>query len=610
MIEHASRPRDRARLRPLVAVSRGAGWPSRAAPRRAGACPGSAVVATCAIAIAALLACVAEPSDPAGVAGVPAPRAASGRAEDAFPFTNVTSSSGIDFVHDNGADGRRHYVETMGPGVCLFDADMDGDLDIYAVDGGPLPGSPPRDRPPNRLFLNRGDGTFEDGTADSGAGDTGYGMGCLVGDEDGDGDPDLYVLNYGANALLRNRGDGTFERVAKGVEDPSWSVSGAFLDYDGDLDLDLWVVNYLRYSVDEEHACRAGTLAIYCSPEQYPPQSDRLLRNDGGRYTDVTAEAGVLADGRGMGIGTSDLDLDGDLDVYVANDRSPNHLYLDEGDRLHEVGAELGVAYSPMGMAEGGMGVVTGDLLGDGRSAIFVTNFQKEPNRLLVRSEGLFFADQSSASRLGPPSTELVGWGIGLGDFEGDGDLDLAVANGHVFDNAEEFIPGSAFALPDHLYLNQGNGTFALESFPPPHYSSRGVAAGDLDGDGDLDLVVGTCGDRLQVWRNDVGAPDRFVLVRLHGRAPNTDAYGARVVATIGERTTWREVTSGGSYASQSDTRLHFGLAAAAQIDELQIRWPDGSSESVGPLGAGRTFVVRQGEGVVEREPLRGEPES
>jgi hypothetical protein len=554
--------------------------------------------------IVALLACAPDASTPTASATT-GPGAASGHVADAFPFTNTTSESGVDFVHDNGADGRRHYVETMGPGVCLFDSDGDGDLDLYAVDGGPLPGGVPREQPPNRLFANRGDGTFDDVTEASGAGDTGFGMGCLVGDEDGDGDRDLYVLNYGPNVLLRNRGDGTFERVLAGVEDPSWSVSGAFLDYDGDLDLDLYVVNYLRYSVDEEHACRAGTLDIYCSPEQYPPESDRLLRNDGGRYTDVTREAGVLPDGRGMGIGTSDLDRDSDLDLYVANDRSPNHLYLDEGERLREVGAEVGVAYSPMGMAEGGMGVVTGDLVGDGRSAIFLTNFQKEPNRLLIAGEGFFFEDRSSASRLGPPSTELVGWGIGLGDFEGDGDLDLAIANGHVFDNAEEFIPGSAFALPDHLYLQQGDGTFVLRLFPPPHHSSRGLAAGDLDGDGDLELVIGTCGDRLQIWRNDVDSPERFALVRLQGRAPNTDAYGARVVATIGARTTWREVTSAGSYASQGDTRLHFGLAGATQIDELEIRWPDGSTERVGPLAAGHAFVVRQGDGVVERRPLR-----
>ncbi len=537
-------------------------------------------------------------AEPAATAAAPA--------VPGFPFTDVTADSGIDFTHDSGAAGRRHYVETMAPGLALFDADGDGDLDLYVVDGGPLPGSPPADPPGNRLFLNRGDGTFEDLGAASGAADTGYGMGVAVGDYDGDGDPDLYVLNYGPNALYRNDGVGRFERVAAGVEDPSWSVSGAFFDYDGDRDLDLYVANYLTYDVATETSCRAGTLEIYCSPEQFPPAADRLYRNDGGRFTEVSRAAGVAVDTRGMGIVAGDLDGDGDQDLYLTNDRSQNLLYLNQGGRLEDVAVESGVGYSETGMAEGGMGVVTGDLTGSGTPAIFLTNFQKEPNRLFVASEGTFFDDRSNPSGVGMASRPLIGWGIATPDVEGDGDLDLVVGNGHVFDNAAEFIPGSAFALADHLFLNDGSGRFELEEFPGPPQSSRGVVSGDLDGDGDPDLAIAACGGRLRIWRNDAGEAGRFLLVELIGAPPATDAYGARLTARVAGRELWREVTSGGGYASQSDRRITIGLGAAGGVETLSVRWPDGTVEQAPATSGGQLLVWRQGAGVVATRPLGG----
>ncbi len=523
-----------------------------------------------------------------------------------FPFTDVTKASGMDFVHYSGAAGRHYYVETMSPGVALFDADGDGDLDLYLVNGSPLPGAPPGTTPRNRLFRNRGDGTFEDVTELSGTGDTGYGSGCAVGDYDGDGDLDLYVLNYGPNALYRNNGEGRFQRVEVGAEDPSWSNAAAFLDYDLDGDQDIYVVNYLQYDVSKEKHCKAGTLEIYCSPEQYPPAPDRLYRNEDGRFVDVSSEAGVVPTGRGMGIAVSDLDDDGDQDIYVANDRSQNLLYFNEGKRLREVAAESGVGFGMTGGVEGGMGAAAGDFTGKGKMTIFLTNFQKEPNRFYVDAGRGFFNDDSFPSGLGLPSLEMVSWGIGALDVEGDGDLDLAVGNGHVFENASEFIPGSSYFMPDQLFLNDGQGRFEMKEFPGEALSSRGLATGDIDGDGDRDLVIASCGGRARVWRNDAGRPERFLLLELVGQAPNTHAYGSRVIARIGSRELRREVADGGSYASHSDTRVHLGLDDADQIDEIEVRWPDGSVEKQTNLTGGQLVVWRQGEGIASRRALEG----
>lgn len=526
--------------------------------------------------------------------------------DSGFPLMDVTEASGVDFVHFNGAEGRRLYVETMSPGVTLFDADGDGDLDLYLVNGAPLPGSTSVEAPRNGLFFNRGDGSFEEGTESSGTGDTGYGNGSAAGDYDGDGDLDLYVLNYGPNVLYRNDGRGRFEPITVGAEDPSWSIAAAFLDYDEDGDLDLYVVNYLEYDVRVEKACKAGELEIYCSPEGYPPAADRLYENREGLFVDVSREVGLRADGRGMGIAVSDLDDDGDQDIYIANDRSENHLYRNDGGSFTEVAAESGVGFGMTGQTEGGMGAIIADFTGTGRMAIFHTNFQREPNRFYLDSGDGFFDDRSFPSGLGLPSLEMVSWGIAAFDVEGDGDLDLAVANGHVWDNAAEFIPGSSYAMKDQLFLNDGEGGFEALEFPGTPLSSRGIASGDLDGDGDPDLVIASCGGRARIWRNDGGRPKRFLVLQLIGRAPNTDAYGSRVIATVGSRLLRHDVTDGGSYASHSDSRLYLGLGEQAQVNHIEIRWPDGTVETATDVGGGRRLVWRQGEGIVLRQRLEG----
>lgn len=494
----------------------------------------------------------------------------------------------------------------MGSGLALFDADGDVDLDLYVVDGGPLPGSPPSEEPVgDRLFLNRGDGTFEQSAGIRGE-ESGYGMGVTVGDFDGDGRRDLYVMNYGPNRMLRNLGDGRFEAVSIGADDPTWSVSGAFFDLEGDGDLDLYVADYLDYDLERDRPCHAGDLEIYCSPEQFDPITDRLFRNDDGRFTEVTTAAGLREDGRGMGVAVGDLNQDGRPDLYVTNDRSPNFLYLNRGDgTLREVGTEAGVAYSEIGMAEGGMGAVIADLSGGGFSEIFLTNFQKEPNRYYRPIGEGFYEDESLSSGLGFPSRPLVGWGVVRLDAEGDGDLDLAVANGHVFDNAADFLPGSSFAMPDQLYLNQGNGRFEASELPGPPLSSRGLVSGDLDGDGDPDLVVTANGGELRVLRNEMGRPGRYLVIQLIGRAPSTDAFGASLSARVGERRLRRQLFGGGSYASHSDDRVYLGLGEHRRVEGVRVEWPDGTIEELGEMTGGQLVVWKQGRGVIERRPLR-----
>jgi hypothetical protein len=303
-----------------------------------------------------------------------------------------------------------------------------------------------------------------------------------------------------------------------------------------------------------------------------------------------------------------DLDEDGDFDLYVTNDRSQNFLFRNEGGgRYREVAAESGVGFSETGQTEGGMGVEIGDYFGEGRSAVFFTNFQREPNRLYTAAFAGFFDDRTNTSGLGFPSIDMVGWGIASFDLEGDGDLDLAVANGHVFDNAADFIPGSAFELVDHLYVNGGGGRFEIKEFPGERHSSRGLASGDLDGDGDQDLVTTACGGPLQVWRNVAGDGTPFLVLRLENEGPNPFAFGARVEAQIEGRKLYREVAGGGSYASHGDTRVYLGLGDARRVDRLVVHWPDGKQDELTDLELGRDFeaggetVLRRGQGLQKR---------
>ena len=537
-------------------------------------------------------------------------------------FVDVAGSLGLTFVHFNGASGRKYFPETSGPGTAFLDADGDGDLDVYLVNGAALPGKEPAVAPINALFRNDGS-SFVDVSRKSGAGDGGYGMGCVGGDYDNDGDTDLYVTNFGANVLLRNVGDGVYTPTGEAVGRGRWSTGAAFFDYDRDGDLDLFVVNYVDYDLDrydedltpyliasEVHL--GAEVKAYPHPRHFPGSPDRLYRNDDGVFTDVSRKVGlvdtVASQGRGLGVVTSDFDGNGSVDVYVANDAVRNYLYFNCGSgSFEEAGALAGVAYGQDGQMEAGMGVDAADYDGDGDPDLIVTNFEEEPARLYRNETGRFFADISYASGVGLLSLKPLSFGVGFIDYDNDGLLDLFIASGHVLDNVGLFSPSSSYEQPNLLLRNLGadhSGRYLfgdtsaeVGSGVSIALASRGCAFGDYDDDGDLDIIVANCGQRASLLRNDVGNRSNWLTIKTIGRASNRDGIGARVEVTAGNRVLVREVKSGGSYLSHSDMRLSFGLGANRVADSVVVTWPSGTVDRFGPVEANRLATVVEGDG-------------
>ena len=388
--------------------------------------------------------------------------------ETASEFTrDVTKSSKLDFVHANGGTGKKYLPEIMGSGGCALDFDGDCLIDVYLVQSGKLPGSDYQSaQVVNRLFRNLGDGTFRDVTEASGTGDPGYGMGAVAGDYDNDGDPDIYVVNFGSDVLLRNNGDGTFTDVTKeaGIDSPLWGSSAAFLDADGDGNLDLYVVNYLDFTVDKHVDCGTPSKGIssYCHPDVYPMAPDVFFRNRGnGTFEKATDVAGLLdTTGKGLGVVAADFSNDGWPDIYVANDSTPNFLYLNKRNgAFEEVGLFLGVGYNEQGFTEAGMGTDAGDLNADGYLDIFVTNLNNETNALYLGGPE-YFSYQTRYSGIYEGSFPVVGFGTDLLDLDNDGDLDILVTNGHVIDNIELIDDSQSFKQPCQVFLNEGGATF------------------------------------------------------------------------------------------------------------------------------------------------------
>lgn len=536
-------------------------------------------------------------------------------------FRDDAEASRLGFVYDNGHTGKfPPPPEAMGGGVGLLDFDGDGWIDVYLVQGGPFPAGQSAAQDGDRLFRNKGDGTFEDATARAGLAGMarGYGHGVTVGDFDNDGHPDLFVTRWRAYALYHNRGDGTFEdaTIAAGLDgDRDWPTSAAFGDLDNDGDLDLYVCHYLAYDEKDPRRCAHPETALRrgCNPLDFEPMPDHVFRNDGGRFVDVTRAAGMAeASGRGLGVVINDLDGDGRVDVYVANDMSANFLYRNLGGfRFEEVGLRSGAASSAEGGFKAGMGVACGDLDGDGRIDLGVTNYYGESTTFYHNLGGGMFADHSESIGLAAPSRLLLGFGVAFLDVDNDGRLDVLSANGHVVDER----PRIPWMMPLQLLQMGGDGRLrdvsdrAGAPFTPARLG-RGFGVSDLDHDGLLDAVV-VCQNEPVVYlhnetRTEPQDRGHFLLLLLEGTTSNRDAVGATVTARAGGRVWVASRFGGGNYQSASDPRIHVGLGAARSVDELKITWPSGRVRTFRDLPADTGYHLVEGES--KPQPLRGFP--
>lgn len=526
-------------------------------------------------------------------------------------FRDVAATAGVDFVHENGASGEKYAVELIGAGAALLDYDGDGDLDLYFVQGGKLPGGPEGD-PRNVLFERVGEPPANAGQLQyrrvpdaAGADDPSYGMGVAVGDIDNDGDSDLFVTNFGENRLYRNDA-GTFTDItaAAGVGDERWSASAVFFDADADGWLDLYVANYFRYRLEEHewYGLRKDGYRTHGGPASFRPEADIFYRNRGdGTFANATADFGfaAVADAHALGVIAGDYDDDGDVDLYVANDTQPNWLFVNDGQGgFIEDGMLAGVSFDQAGAPQAGMGVDAQDASGDGVIDLFVTNFSHEANTYYQGEAGGFFADRSYAAGLGEPALPHLGFGVGFFDFDLDADLDVFVANGHIMDNVSLYFDDLAYAQPNQLFVNDGAGHFAPATSAGdaigPEAVSRAVVFGDLDDDGDPDVVVTNVAASPQVLRND-GATGGFVRVQLRGRQSNRDGFGAEVRLHAGGVTQRRQVRSAFSYLAANDARPLFGLADATEADWVEVRWPSGVVDRIEAVPAGRTVFVIEG---------------
>ncbi len=521
-----------------------------------------------------------------------------------LPFVEGAGAAGITYYYESGASDRRFFIaDTMGGGVGLIDFDADGWLDIYLVNGCALPFNAKNPPTPNLLYRNQRDGTFHDVTGSAGVAGKGYGMGCAVGDYDNDGDDDLFVTGLRGTILYRNQGDGTFENVtsAAGVFSDRWTTAAGFGDLDGDGDLDLVVVAYVDVSLDDDRVCRdhAGR-PIHCSPAYYPAQPDLLYRNNGdGTFTEVSQSSGFVGrDGRGLGLAIADLDEDGKLDIFVANDASPDFLFRNRGGlRFEEIGAEAGVATNGSGLATASMGVVADDLDGDGRLDLFITNLVNESNTFFRNLGGGMWVDATLSAGLDAPSRPKTGFGDAAIDADNDGRLDLFVANGHVDDRP---WANSSMALTSLFFWGRDRGRFEVAA--PADSSSyfvrrvvgRGVAAGDLDNDGRVDLVViHRDGPAALLWNR--AQAGHWLGIQLKGTRSGRTPVGAQVTCRVHGRSLVRRLISGTGYLSAHDPRLWFGLGDAGKVDRLEVKWPSGRVQSWTDLATDRIRVIEEG---------------
>ena len=520
-------------------------------------------------------------------------------------FVDATEEAGIHFKHSNGKTEHKHIIETMGSGVVFFDYDTDGDADLYFVNSGNIPQEKQDTEQAqlgNVLYRNEGDGRFTDVTETSGTGDTGYGMAAAAGDIDNDGDADLYVANFGQDTLYRNNGDGTFTDITKaaGIDNDLWGIAAVYLDFDADGDLDIFVVNYLTYELSMPVTTFKGIVG-YGHPRSYEGTPDVLYRNNGdGTFTNIAETAGVTnpTEGRGMAAVACDYDNDGFPDIYVANDTSRNFLYHNNGDgTFTDESLFIGVGYDEGGVAEGSMGVDSGDYNGDGWLDLIVANSEKAT--LYKNEEGLFFADATAESGLQQPTLPFVGFSPLFLDYDNDGHLDLFCANGHPQDVIEILMDHETYAQRDQMFQNRGDGTYADVSETAGAYFTetlvgRAAATADYDNDGDTDIVIMNSNQRAVLLRNDGGNQKNWLGIKLIGSQSNRDGIGAKVTISTGDMTQMREIKSGSSYASGSDTQLLFGLGENQHIEKITIVWQSGTTQVLKDVSINQILTITE----------------
>src|SRR4051794_11838653 len=532
-----------------------------------------------------------------------------------FSFTNLARDAGLDAVTVfGGASSNKYLLETTGTGVAAIDYDGDGLIDLFFVNGTTLEGFPAGKAPTNHLYHNKGSGRFDDVTAAAGLEASGWGQGACVGDYDNDGHDDLLVTYYGQSRLYRNGGDGRFSDVtrAAGLQQARtrWGTGCAFLDYDRDGRLDLFVANYIDLDLataptPSSGVCRYKGIPVACGPPGLSGGHNALYHNRGdGTFEDVSDRSGITrASGTyGLGVSTLDFDDDGWVDLYVANDSNPSALYRNNHDgTFTDNGVISGCAYSQDGKPQAGMGVAVGDFDRNGTMDVFKTNFAGDTSTLYSNLGDGHCEDRTFAAGIGM-NTRWLGWGTGFVDFDNDGWLDLFLSNGHVYPEVAQLKTEAGYKQRKVIYRNQGNGRFhdITGDVGPPATdpkAGRGAAFGDYNDDGQIDVAIANVNDMPDLYRLNGNPANHWVTLTLVGVASNRDAIGARVRCVTGAVEQSQEVRGGGSYLSQNDFRVHFGVGAAARIERLDVRWPNGREETWGPLDVDRFHTLKEGGG-------------
>ena len=534
---------------------------------------------------------------------------------ESVQFKDIADKQLLNFVHDHGGSGEYYYIEAMGSGICIFDYDSDGDLDAYFPQGAALPGWGGNIILENKLYRNDGS-IWTDVTEQAGVGDMSYSMGCACADYDNDGATDLYVTNYGQDIFYRNNSDGTFTDITSdaGIDNPHMGMSAAFFDSDNDGWLDLYVTNYVDYSIEDNPDCTSpiqhpmhGELFArsYCDPDVFYGVEDKFYYNSKGKFIDRSSRSGISRVRlRGLGVVPGDIDNDGDMDIYVANDKDMNLLFINNGKgRFTEKALLMGVGFNGNGLAEAGMGVDFGDVNRDGWMDIFVTNFSGETNTLYLNKKSGFLVDATLETGLGKPSIPFLAFGTKLVDLNLDGWLDIFVANGHVIDNINLFNNEFQHAQTNQVFINQGDGTYVdktnvIGGDLLKTAVSRGVAFGDMDNDGDIDFIVSNNNDKAELLLNEGAPKNNWIGFELEGRSCNRQAIGSKIIITTDSGNQIAYVNPAGSYLTSNDKRVLFGIDQDKLIINLEIEWPGSDKETFSNLAPNFYYKIIQGEPV------------